>query len=239
MPTTAKLHFDQDISRAQSLLDHASALENGGDTSQLPKDIRGAGLSLAVGAMDAYFCDKYVDCISKALSTYAAGNWKGTFPAAYRKKELPAGEVLDASRPNRPKWGIRMAARSAMEKDFMYSLSRISDAFNGILPPGQKLWDGIVDDLAALNRKRFTKYTRADLAALSGKSLQDARKRVSSKARERIGITVQFRHDWIHNCSRPKAAIVNYTKGEALAAKNEIQSLIDIIESHIEAHRLV
>jgi hypothetical protein len=144
-------------------------------------------------------------------------------------------------------WGIRMAARATMEKDFMYSLSRLDEAFNGILPPGRKLWDGIVDALAALGRVRFTTHLAADLATLARpplddarkKALQNARKKVASTVRNRIGLTVQFRHDWIHNCSRPKAAIVNYTHGEAKAAINEIRSLIDIFEAHVEAHRIV
>lgn len=131
-----------------------------------------------------------------------------------------------------------MAARATMEKDFMYSLARLDEAFNGILPVGQKLWDAIIDPLAALGRVRFTRHSTANLAALAGQPLQDARKQVAASVRSRIGITVQFRHDWIHNSSRPKAAIVNYTHGEARAAINEIRSLTDIFETHIEAHRI-
>jgi hypothetical protein len=205
MPTTAKTHFDRDIGRAIALLTHAHTLQTAGDATQFPQDIRGAAVSLAVGSLDAYFCDKYVDCLTTALSAYATNTWPGTFPSFYRKKQLPAGEVLDASRPHRPRWGIRMAARTTMEKDFMYSLSRLDDAFNGILPAGQKLWDGIVDDLVGLGRVRFTRHLGASLAALTGEPLQNARKEVAANVRKRIGITVQFRHDWIHNCSRPKS----------------------------------
>jgi hypothetical protein len=132
-----------------------------------------------------------------------------------------------------------MAARAAMEKDFLYSLSRLDEAFNGILPSGQKLWDGIVDALAALGRRRFTTHLTMDLAALTNKPLQDARKKVIATVKNRIAITVQFRHDWIHNCSRPKAAIVNRTHGEARTAINEIKSFVEIFETHIEAHRIV
>lgn len=240
MPTTAKIHFDADIGRAFALLTHAQALAAAGDQTQFPKDIRGAAVAMAVGAMDAYFCDKYVDCLTTALGAYAGNTWPGPFPSSYRRKELPAGEVLDASRPHRPKWGIRMAARATMDRDFMYSLSRLDEAFNGILPTGAKLWDSIVDALAALGRVRFTRHLTADLAAFAaGKPREDARKQVISRVRSRIGITVQFRHDWIHNCSRPKAALVNYTNGEARAAMNEIQSLVDICETHLEAHRIV
>jgi hypothetical protein len=95
-----------------------------------------------------------------------------------------------------------------------------------------------VPQLAALNRRRFTRHRTADLAALNGKPLQDAQKAVAGSVKKRIGITVQFRHDWIHNCARPKGTIVNYTDGEAKAAMNEIKSLVDIFETHIEANRL-
>lgn len=238
MPTTAKTYFDEDITRAKALLTHALALDGNGVT-QMSRDIRGAAVAMAVGAMDAYFCDKYVDCLTKALSAYSTGVWPGQFPSSYRKQQLPAGEVLDASRPHRPRWGIRMAARAVMEKDYMYSLTRLDDAFNGSLPTGQKLWDGIAGDLAALGRKRFTTYLAADLAHLQGKALQDARKKVIATVKQRIGMTVQFRHDWIHNCSRPKAAIVNYTHGKATAAIGEIKSLIEVFETHVEKHRIV
>lgn len=238
MPTTAKNHFDDDIARAFALHAMAKALQDAGNTTQLPKDIRGSSVALAVGAMDAYFCDKYVDCLTTALQSYSARTWVGSFPSSFRQQLLPAGEVLDASRAHRPKWGIRMAAKAVMEKDNMYSLSRLDDIFNGILPVGQKLWLGIVPQLTALGRRRFTKYLTADLATLAGKPLQDAQRAVVSSVKKRIGITVQFRHDWIHNCARPKGTVVNYTDGEAKAAMNEIKSLVDIFEAQIEAHRI-
>ncbi len=238
MPTTAKNHFDKDIARAFALHAKAETLQTSGDATQLPEDIRGAAVALAVGAMDAYFCDKYVDCLTAAVQSYSRNAWNGPFPAAFRQQRLPAGEVLDASRPHRPKWGIRMAAKAVMEKDNMYSLSRLHDVFNGILPSGQKLWLGIVPPLVALVRRRFTRFLPSDLATLTGKPLQNAQKGVVSSVKKRISTTVQFRHDWIHNCSRPKGAIVNYTNGEARAAMNEIKSLVDIFDAHIEAHRL-
>ena len=238
MPTTAKNHFDEDIGRAFALQTRAQAIQGGGDATQLPEDIRGAAVALAVGAMDAYFCDKFVDCLTKALQSYSEGTWNGPFPSAFRQQLLPAGEVLDASRTHRPKWGIRMAAKAVMERDNMYSLSRLDDVFNGILPIGQKLWLGILPQLAALGRRRFTRFTAADLAALHGQPLHNAQKALISSVKARIGLTVQFRHDWIHNCARPKGAIANYTNGEARAAMNEIKSLVDIFEAHVEAHRL-
>lgn len=237
--TAAKNHFDEDIARAFALHARAEVLEAAGDATQLPKDIRGAAQALAVGAMDAYFCDKYVDCLTKALQAYSSGQWPGVFPSSFRKQLVPAGEVLDASRPHRPKWGIRMAARAVMERDHMYSLARLDEMFNGILPANQKLWVGLVPQLAALNRVRFTRHRTVDLAALAGDQLHAAYKEVTGSVKNRIGISVQFRHDWIHNCARPKGTIRNYTNGEARAAMKEIKSLVDIFDAHIEAHRVV
>jgi hypothetical protein len=238
MPITAKNHFDDDIARAFALHTKARDLQTAGDVTQLPEDIRGAAVAMAVGAMDAYFCDAYVDCLTTALQSYSANTWTGPFPATFRQQLLPAGEVLDASRVHRPKWGIRMAAKAVMERDNMYTLARLDGAFNGILPAGQKLWFGIVPQLTALGRRRFTRNLTTDLAALAGKPLQDAQRQVIGSVKARIGITVQFRHDWIHNCARPKGTIQNYTDGEAKAAMNEIKSLVDIFETHIETHRL-
>ena len=238
MATTAKTHFDEDIARAFALHTNAQALQAAGDATQFPQDIRGAAVALAVGAMDAYFCDKYADCLTKALQAYSAGGWIGAFPSAFRQQLLPAGEVLDASRPHRPRWGIRMAVKAVMEKDNMYSISRLKEAFNGILPNGQKLWDGITPQLVALGRRRFTRHLSADLGAMAGQARVAAEKQVIASVKKRIGITVQSRHDWIHNCARPKGVILNYTDLQARVAMNEIKSLVDIFEAHVQAHRL-
>jgi hypothetical protein len=131
-----------------------------------------------------------------------------------------------------------MAARAAMEKKFMYSLSRVSDAFNGILPAIQKIWDSLITPLVAVGRRRFTTHLAADLAALAGKPRETAEKRVIATVKSRIGNTVQFRHDWIHNCSRPRGAIANWSYLGASVAVNEIKALVDIFETHIEAHRV-
>lgn len=238
MSTTAKIHFDSDIQRSFELLEKARQMEMAGDTGQLMKDIRGAALAFSVGAMDAYLCDKYVNCLSAALQAYSDESWRGAFPSAYAKQTLPIGEILDRTRAHRPNWGITMAVRSIMEKDNMYSLTRLEGAFNGILPDSQKLWQSIVPQLAALERKRFTLHVTSDLAGLSGKPLHDKQKEVVSNVKRRIGASVQFRHDWIHNCSRPKGAITTWTYGESRAAMNEVKSFVEIFDAHIEAYRL-
>ena len=67
MTTTFRRHFDEDILRAESL----QVLADGGApaiiTGTRADDIRLASVAMAAGAMDAYFCDAYVDCLAKRL----------------------------------------------------------------------------------------------------------------------------------------------------------------------------
>lgn len=238
MVTTAKTHFNGDISRAFALHENAQALEISSGDVRLVGDMRGAGIAMAVGAMDAYFCDKYVDCLTKSLQAYSMGSWVGSLPSYFRQQKLPAGEIISNARRVRPRWSIRMAARAQMEKDNLYSLSRLDDMFNGILPNGQKLWLDFAQSLADLNRKRFTTLVASDLVGLNGEDLKRAQKRVFNSVKIRIGKTVQYRHDWIHNCARPKERVIDYTSGEAKVAMEEIKLLIELFETHIESNRL-
>ena len=111
MPQTAFKHFEEDMDRAWNLLQEARTLERAGRPSALHRDLRHAALAMAVGAMDAYLCDAYVDCLTSVLKAYTRGEWKGSLPGAYYKQPLPAGVVLDTSRQKRPRWALRMAAR--------------------------------------------------------------------------------------------------------------------------------
>ena len=168
VPVTARRYFDDDIGRASALLVQASKLHNGGAT-RLATDFRSASVAMAVGAMDAYLCDKYVDCLTSVLREYRCGSWPGNLPRFYAKQQLPAGEVLDTSRAARPLWAIRMAARSVMEKDNMLSISRIKDHFNPILPSGQKIWVDFLPRLLSHNLQVLTgPLTATQIAALRG-----------------------------------------------------------------------
>jgi hypothetical protein len=195
---------------------------------------------MAVGSLDAYLCDAYVDCLTAVLRAYAQNTWVGKLPAAYAKQMLPAGEILKSTRRHRPLWRVRMAARKVMEKDNMLALSRIEDCFNGILPPAQKLWLALIPNLTAHNLKRLTKHNAADMAGFAaGKPLEKAQKQVIAAVKARIGKIIQFRHDWIHNCGRPKTAIVDLTHGRAKARIRDIKLFIEDLDDHLTAHRLV
>lgn len=239
MPTTAYKHFDEDMDRAWDLLQQAGTLETAGRKQALHRDLRHASLAMAVGAMDAYLCDAYVDCLTSVLKAYTSRKWKGSLPSAYAKQPLPAGIVLDTSRQNRPRWALRMAARAVMERDNMLALSRIPNQFNPILPASHKLWGGIVKDLAFCGYRRLTGQSYAELQRLSGQRLTKASKAVIACFIKRLTETVQLRHDWAHNCGRPKSAVVDLSYRQASARINEVGSFVATLDGHIDTYRLV
>src|ERR1700733_10013916 len=202
-------------------------MEDAGEPERLCRDLRLSSIALAVGALDAYLCDAYVDCLTAVLRAYTQGQWVGALPSAYSKQMLPAGEILKSTRQHRPLWRVRMAARKVMEKDNMLSLSRLEDSFNGILPNNQKLWLDFVPVLAAHNLVRLTRHVAADLAALAGDALVRAKKQVASAVKMRLGRTIQIRHDWIHNCGRPRSAIHDLTHGQARARIRDIRLFVE------------
>lgn len=235
---TPRKHFDEDIYRAEQMLRLAGDMTTRGEDERLTQDVYMSALTLGVGAMDAYFSDSYVDCLTKVLRAYVHGKWPGDLPTAYAKRELPAKEILDSSRENRPLWSLRMATRKIMERDNMLSISRVKDEFNGILPSSHKLWGGLVNELIACNYKKFTKVTQADTIELSGKRLESAKKKAIASFQERIGATVQLRHDWVHNCGRPKVAILVPPYGQVVARLKEVRAFVTAFDDHIQAHRL-
>lgn len=238
MANTARTHFDEDISRAEQLCEQAKQLEDSGADKRLYGDIRFSAIGMAVGALDAYLCDKYVDCLSSVLKAYSNGDWQGNLPAYYRKQLLPAGEILDRSRESRPLWSIRMAARSIMEKDNMLSIGRVESMFNPILPDNQKVFAALIPVLVGYGWKKLTgPKTDAEIATLTGKSKEKATKKAISVLKERIGQTIQIRHDWIHNCGRPKSSIKDYTDRQTYSRIKEIKALVVKFDQHIEAHR--
>jgi len=239
MPVTPRNHFNEDIARAEAILEKAHLMEQAMEQPRLYLDIRSSAVALAAGALDAYFCDAYVDCLSAVLQAYVGNTWVGgSLPSAFANQELPAGEVLSTSRQHRPNWSIRMAARKVMAKDNVLSLSRIDDMFNGILPPNQKLWLTLVPRLLSHDLVRLTKLRTPDLTGLTGEPLDKARKKVVAAVKKRIGKIIQFRHDWIHNCGRPKSAIDDLTHGRAKARIRDIRILITEFDDHVQTHRL-
>ena len=237
MPETARRHFDEDIARAEALAEEGWRHESDGHI-RLATDVRSAAIAMSAGALDAYLCDAYVDCLARALRAYFRGEWNGALPAFYAKQRLPAGELLDNSRTIRPLWSIRMAARKVMEREDMLNISRLNDHFNPILPPDQKVWADFLPMLFAHRRKRFTGPLMAEeIAALEGQDRTTAMNTAIAAVKKRLGGIIQIRHDWIHNCGRPRVAIVTYTHGEATARVRDIRDFVEGLDDHLETHR--
>lgn len=235
---TPRRHFDEDIGRAHQMLELSQNMEKDEAGERLFQDVRMSAIALAVGAMDAYFCDAYVDCLTSVLRAYIHNKWQGDLPPIYAQRELPAKEVLDSSREGRPLWSLRMATRKIMERDNMLSITRIKEQFNGILPSRHKLWAGLIDELLMLDSKRFTGVTRSELATLSNKGVAEAKRKAAGIFQERIKDTVQLRHDWAHNCGRPRSAIDKYTHLQAKAKIREVEALVSAFDNHVQLHRL-
>ncbi|TGG90352.1 MAG: hypothetical protein ERJ67_11030 [Aphanocapsa feldmannii 277cV] len=251
---TARNHFDEDIQRVEAFLVLAKEQSEAGSPERLVNDLRLSAIASSVGAMDAYLCDKYVDCITAALRAYANKSWDKLRAYAnkswdeskpehpYLKISLPAREIIDASKSEdraRPQWEIRMAARKLMERDNMLSISKVKENFNPILPEGHKLWNDFIHILIAKNRKRFTGVVEEDLDKLSGEELQKKRKSAIDTVKDCLVEIVQIRHDWIHNCGRPKSAIKRYSQGKAKIYIYYIKTFVEELDNFIEDHRLV
>ncbi|WLA08669.1 hypothetical protein [Xanthomonas translucens] len=236
MPITARRHFDQDISRALTIHTQASAMGPAPPDPVLKNDLLLSAVAMSVGAMDAYLCDAFVDCLTAALRSYRKGTWTGVFPSGYATQNLPAG-ILLTQKASRPDWAIRMAARKLMERQNILSISLVDDLFNPILPPAHKLWLTFIQIIIAHNRTRLTKHTTETIAGLAGKPLEDAKKQATAALKKRIGAIVQDRHDWIHNCARPKSAIKQTNATAAKRAIDDIKLFITTLDDHVETHR--
>ena len=119
----------------------------------------------------------------------------------------------------------------------MLQIAYVDENFNPVLPVGSKLWMDFIDVLVAKKRKRFTKYVPADFVGLNGDQTIKTKKKTISAFKKRISTIVQIRHDWIHNCGRPKSSIVDYTRRQAADCIRDIQTFVEEFDNHIETHR--
>jgi len=234
MPTTAKAHFDQDMTRAEGLLQRAEAIRIA--EPDAAADLARSATVFAVGALDAYLCDAYVDTFTRTLQSCRVQ--RVALPAKYGKTLLPAGPLFAAHYTARHNWALRMAARKLMEKDNLLQISRVKDLLNPALPAGQKLWSDIIQTYVALDRRRLTKHVTADLAALAGRALSDAKEEAVGALLARIGRIVQRRHDIAHNCDRPRYAYTAMTPPQASKMLRDVKSFAEILDAHLDAHRV-
>lgn len=235
MPTTARAHFDQDITRTQAVLSEADRLP--ATRSGVADDLRRASVALAVGAMDAYLCDAYIDCLTRCLRAFREGTCS-KLPSDYAKELLPAGPLLAQHYTKRSNWGLRMAARARMERENLLQVGRVKEIFNPVLPTNHKLWLDVIDQYTALGRKRLTKHRAADIAVMTPADRTEARKQAAAALVKRMLMIVQRRHDIVHNVDRPKSALQGLTAGQAKAMTTDIKDFITILDDHLDERRV-
>jgi RiboL-PSP-HEPN len=234
MPATARTHFNDDLGRAQAILDEADRVP--ASRSAVADDMRRAGVALAVAALDAYLCDAYIDCLTRCLRALREGKCS-KLPAEYAKELLPAGPLLAQHYTKRSNWGLRMAARSRMERENMLQVGRVKEIFNPVLPNNHKLWIDVIDQYTSLGRKRLTKHRAVDIAAMTPANRTEARRQAAAALVKRVLVIVQRRHDIVHNFDRPKSAPQALTAGQAKSMVRDVKDFVTILDNHLDQHR--
>jgi len=195
---TALSHFDEDIRRSKAILSHAKNQHDG----ELKDDLARSSWMMAVGALDAYFCDAYGDLIARTLRAKQLQS-SGLLPPKLKTLKVPALVVLDNN--DNKGWMWRMVARDLIEKDNVLSIEKIKNLFSVFFRDGEKIFAANSSPLEnwishkkskvrlfGITSAKFRKITaKKDIAEQKKKSLEHLEKRF-----EKI---FQRRHDCIHN----------------------------------------
>lgn len=229
MLETAKTHFDEDLTRAQTLCSHADTLPAG----VLKDDILRAAWMMAVGACDAFFSDAYADLIARTLHAKELQP-AVEFPDRLNKLKIPVTAVLREAAGG---WRWRMAARELIEDESVLSLDKIRALFNHFFRKGHKLLSVETIEAWILHRdakSRLFGITATAYRALPPSEKSAARKKALEQFCEWFEQIFQRRHDCIHNCDRPKTAPQRI---DSLAVQKKIQDIKFLIDRSLEALR--
>ena len=239
MPDQAKRHFDEDIARAKALVDHAEALPHGtAEEALLRDDVLRSAWMLAVGAMDAYFCDAYTDLIAKTLRAKSLQPGV-TLPRFVKDLKIPIGSVL-APYQARENWRWRMAARQLMERGDVLSLDKVQQLFNPFCRAGDQYrlfsapsLDAWIGSDAATARLFGT--APAQYQQLTNDEKRKKTEAARKKLFQRFGQIIQRRHDCIHNCDRPKVTVQRVPgPGTINNVIRDIEFLVDQCNHHLD-----
>ncbi|MGR3342504.1 MAG: hypothetical protein ACU0DI_04635 [Paracoccaceae bacterium] len=218
---TAFLHFQEDIGRARNILDHVSALPE----SELRNDLVRSSWMFGVGACDAYFCDAYVDLLSRTIR--AKEFQRGvTIPDKINDLKVPVSTVIEHGNSG---WQWRMAARDLMERENVLSIGKIKNLFNQYFEKGEKLMtEQTIEDWISKrgSKVRLFGITKTNYRTLKGKPKSMANKEAVEKFEARFKYIFQRRHDCIHNCDRPKNAIQAVDPIHSEKAIDDIEYLV-------------
>jgi hypothetical protein len=219
--TTALRHFQEDLARARSLVDHARGL----DPSTLREDILRSAWMFGVGALDAFFCDAYGDLVARTLQAKQLDSGV-SIPEKMLRVSVPAITVISNVRSDNWRW--RMAARAIIENQSVLSFDEVKKLFNQFFRTDEKLF--AKSRIARWIVHRDARIRMFGISPTQFRALQGAnRNRACEKAWEHLkkrfeGI-FQRRHDCIHNCDRPKVALNRDSLGSTLSVE---KILVDI-----------
>lgn len=235
MPGTAFEHFTQDITRAKALKTHAETLPAA--SSDLADDIYRASWMMAVGAMDAYFCDAFADVLAKILN---AKNLDPNIKLTDKIKsiKLPINTLLQIHGSS-SSWRWRNAARDLIEKDNVLSLTKVKDLFNHIMDDTNKLLDKGMMEHWLLKRgakQRLVGIAPTAYRRLSDKDKNTQKKAMLEKLTQRFTLIIQRRHDCIHNCDRPKVTLLRISSMEVQKTIEDIEFLVTELNQHIDSN---
>jgi hypothetical protein len=201
--STAKLHFDQDLDRAQALITHA----DGQAIGLLREDIARASWMMGVGAADAYFCDAYADFIARTLQAKQLQPAINLTPRLANLK-IPVAALIRSTASESWRW--RMAARELIEKESVLDLATVKGLFNHFFRRDFKLFSPDSFDSWLLHRdgkQRLFGISKTNYRQLLGGALHTAREQAKEQFEERFEYIFQRRHDCIHNCDRVRMAV--------------------------------
>ncbi len=236
MPVTAFAHFRDDLGRARSIRAHAVTVPTPDQSAELLRDdlLRSAWM-MAVGALDAYFCDAYSDLVA-ATVICKSNHPLMALPAFVDDIRFPLRAVLQQY-PSRQNMRWRMAARRLMDREDMLDLEDVRKRFNPFFRPrqGVKLFaevvSGWVDHPDA--RWRMFGIRGAKFRSLTGKDRADATDTAHAVFRDRFRQIIQRRHDCIHNCDRPRTRPQPITAQEVGEVLDDVEFLVERCDRHI------
>lgn len=199
MPKTAFSHFQEDLQRARAIIEHARSISE----SELKSDLLRSAWMFSVGAMDAYFCDAYVDLIAATLISKSR-QLNIELPEFFLEIKAPVRIILEDY--DKENWKWRMAARDLMERENVLRLETVQSLFNKFLPEGCKFFREIISNWIIHKDAKIRLFAveSSYYQTLTGKDKSDADKAATNKLLERFRAIIQRRHDCIHNCDRPK-----------------------------------
>jgi hypothetical protein len=224
LPATALQHFQQDIARAKAIVAHAAVLARTSDAERLLRsDLLRSAWMFAVGALDAYYCDAYVDIVAATASSKIRQP-EIVLPEWVCDIKVPIRAVLE--KYDNQNWRWRMAARKMMERENVISLKTIQTLFKRFFRPGHRFFHDLLDAWISHPKatKRLFGISHAEYLELIDEDKRKTRELARGQLEDRFREIFQRRHDCIHNCDRPKV------KPQSLDKVNTVTKVIQDIE---------